>query len=593
MKTILVIEADEQIRTYLLKILELKGYRLLEAEDGVTGVQIAKSYLPDLVICDSILPALDGDGVLTQLRQQAETTTIPVILIRAKADRAIVQQGVNLAADGYLTQPFTSAELLETVVAQLEKPVAILPYAQDIKQAAARLSNAAVCDPLFCDPLTNLPNRMMLRQRLQEVLQPQDQVDSAAAIAVLCLNFDRFQTVAISGDAIASKSFASGDALLQAAANRLVECISASEALHHHHCLLARIGGDEFGLVLEGVDQAAVGALAARLLDAMAAPFEFGDQRIHIRARIGIAIPSRDFASAEGSSADRLMMQADMASHWSQQGSYQFFTPAITAAKAERQWLEADLKQALARSEFQLYYQPQVNVTTGQVIGIEALLRWQHPQHGLMLPHTFMAAAEEMGLMVKLSEWVLRTACAQMQNWQRLSLMPLRMTVNLTTKQFQQPELVTIVNRVLAQTGFDPKLLVLEITETSILNEMENTIARLTALRQRGIEISIDDFGNSDSSLHSLHHFPIQALKIARSFISQMTKNPQDGAIVTAMIAMANSLKLKVIAAGVETEAQLAFLQQQGCLAYQGNLYSPALQPQQVEKLLTAAQRLV
>jgi PleD family two-component response regulator len=234
MKTILVIEADEQIRTYLLKILELKGYRLLEAEDGVTGVQIAKSYLPDLVICDSILPALDGDGVLTQLRQQAETTTIPVILIRAKADRAIVQQGVNLAADGYLTQPFTSAELLETVVAQLEKPVAILPYAQDIKQAAARLSNAAVCDPLFCDPLTNLPNRMMLRQRLQEVLQPQDQVDSAAAIAVLCLNFDRFQTVAISGDAIASKSFASGDALLQAAANRLVECISASEALHHH-----------------------------------------------------------------------------------------------------------------------------------------------------------------------------------------------------------------------------------------------------------------------------------------------------------------------------------------------------------------------
>jgi EAL domain-containing protein (putative c-di-GMP-specific phosphodiesterase class I) len=171
--------------------------------------------------------------------------------------------------------------------------------------------------------------------------------------------------------------------------------------------------------------------------------------------------------------------------------------------------------------------------------------------------------------------------------------MPLRMTVNLTTKQFQQPELVTIVNRVLAQTGFDPKLLVLEVTETSILNEMENTIARLTALRQRGIEISIDDFGNSDSSLHSLHHFPIQALKIARSFISQMTKNPQDGAIVTAMIAMANSLKLKVIAAGVETEAQLAFLQQQGCLAYQGNLYSPALQPQQVEKLLTAAQRLV
>jgi diguanylate cyclase len=574
MATILVIEDEEIILDNLLEILELEGFSTIGAEHGAIGLQKAKSYLPDLILCDICMPELDGYGVLEALRRDPETATIPLIFLSAKGEHAEIRQGMNLGADDYLTKPCAISDLLEAVSSRLKKHATLnqVYIQQHLSQ-----------DPpgsTHLDPLTHLLDRTLLSQHLQQAIS-----QNQPGIAALCLNVNRFRTINTTfGHSV-------GDLLLQAIAQRLQDTLQFGGTI-------ARLGADEFGVVLAGLSEQDVAQVAQRILIAATAPYCIDGYTLHIQVSLGIAVHS-----ALSHSSERLLVQAETARRWCQkqgQSHYLFYSLTMDTLEVERGLIESDLGKAvveqagnpLKQPQFQLHYQPQVNLATGQIVGVEALLRWQHPQRGMIPPKMFIPIAEELGLIVPIGEWVLRTACNQAKRWQTLSLVPLRVSVNLSMRQFRQENLAEMVGQILAETGLEPQLLVLELTETSVMQDVSATVRILRQLKRLGVEISLDDFGTGYSSLNYLNYLPIDALKIDQSFVRQGAINSSAAAISTAIITMARSLKLKVVAEGVETQNQLAFLREIGCQSIQGFLYSPPLPPEEVQPLLSADRRL-
>jgi diguanylate cyclase (GGDEF)-like protein len=572
MTKILVIEDVQSLREGILQTLECLDFDVVAAENGAVGVQLAQVHLPDLIICDIMMPELDGYSVFTTLRQNPETATIPFIFLSAKADKLDIRQGMNLGADDYLTKPFTMDELSQAIAARLEKQASITqPYVTEMKRAADHLSQLA-----YRDPLTNLPNRILLHHQLQEALKQAKRHQQA--VAILCLNLDRFKVINT------TLGHTTGDLLLQAVSTRLTAWVRQGDTV-------ARLSGDEFSVILTNITQTQeVIDLVQELLDRLSEPYHLNDQEVSIRVSIGITVYPED-----DSSIDKLLNHADTAMRWvkqNQSSNYQIYNAQMDQLAAERQLIETGLAHALERSEFQIYYQPQVNLITGRIIGTEALLRWHSPEFGFVSPEKFIPIAEETGLIVPIGEWVLRQVCAQAKVWQTSNWLPMRVAVNLSARQFKHKQLIETITQVLQQTGLDPNLLELELTETSIMEDVEVTVATLHALKAMGIQISVDDFGTGYSSLNYLKRFPIDTLKIDRSFVQDITTDANDAAIATAIIAMAQSLKLKVIAEGVETEDQLNLLRKHGCHAMQGYLFSRPIPAPEFEQLLTADRRL-
>jgi diguanylate cyclase len=571
MKTILVIEDEPTIRENILGILELNGFQALGAGDGMAGVQQAKAYLPDLIICDILMPGIDGYGVLAAVRKDADTAMIPLIFLSAKAERSDVRQGMNLGADDYLTKPFSSKELVAAVSSRLLKQTALTqPYLHEIQQAVTALKQAA-----YSDLLTSLPNRVLLYQSLREALSAAKPL--AKVVAVLSIGLNRFSLVNT------NFGYAVGDQLLQELAQRLLNAVGQQG-------MVARLSGDEFGVVLAGLNHASeVDGWVQQILAMITTSYAIQGHEIRLQMSVGAAL-----SVVHSNHPEKLLAQADIAMRWChRQGqSYLFYDAAMDATENHRHLIETDLVGALERSEFQLYYQPQVNLATGRIIGIEALLRWQHPERGMIPPATFIPIAEETGLIISIGEWVLRTACAQAKQWQSLNPKPLRISINLSMRQLQRPDLAQVVTQILAETGLDPKLLILEITETSLMEDVGTTISTLQRLKQIGIEISIDDFGIGYSSLNYLSSLPVDSLKIDRSFIDRVAIDHQAAAISTAIMAMAQSLQLSVIAEGVENQDQLVFLRRIGCQTIQGFLYSPALPALEMQPLLVCDRQL-
>lgn len=572
MTQILVIEDDSNVRTLILKLLKAEGFDAISAADGRMGVQLARVHEPDLIICDIMMPECSGYEVLEQLRQDTVTATIPFIFLSAKSDRTDLRQGMDLGADDYLTKPFKRAELLGAISARLSKQAAVTqPYINEMKRAAQTLSQLA-----YRDPLTNLPNRIFLHHQLQEALRQAKKTQQL--VAIFCINLDRFKAINT------NLGYSKGDLLLQAVAERLNQTLADDG-------IVARLGGDEFSLLLTQIttrEQAA--SKAQKVLQLLAEPYDLDGHYAQVQTSIGIAIFPEDHGSA-----DRLLHQADTAMrHAKLQGSskYQFYALEMDALAAERQLMESKLDLALERLEFQLFYQPQVNLITGRIIGAEALLRWQHPELGLVYPGKFIAIAEETGLIIPIGEWALRTACTQARAWQVANPSRIRVSVNLSARQFRQEGLVQVVAQVLEETQLDPDLLVLELTETCVMENVEASVLTLRQLKEMGVHISIDDFGTGYSSLNYLKRFPIDTLKIDQSFVREVTLDANDAAIARAIIAMAQSLQLKVIAEGVETEEQSNFLRQSGCHAMQGYLFSRPLPAPEFEKLLLTDRRL-
>ncbi len=339
---------------------------------------------------------------------------------------------------------------------------------------------------------------------------------------------------------------------------------------------MARVGGDEFTLLLRNIDEGADAARAAeKVLAAIARPVEMDGQRLHLTSSIGISL-----FPADGQEAEALLTSADLAMYRAKElgrNAYQLCTPAMNAKSVARLTLERDLRLALERGELELFYQPQVRVVTGEAVGVEALLRWNHPQRGLVPPSEFIAIAEESRLILPIGEWVLRQACEQARRWHADGCPRLRVAVNLSALQFQQRGLVTAVRRILAETGIDPGCLVLEITESAAMQDAELTVEVLAMLRAMGLRIAIDDFGTGHASLAYLRQFPIDSLKIDRSFVSDLETSREGAAIINAIIGLAHGLDLEVVAEGVETGGQLRFLADRGCDEYQGFLISAPL----------------
>ena len=422
------------------------------------------------------------------------------------------------------------------------------------------------------DFLTGLPNRMLVEDRIAQSIILAGR--HLAKLAVLFLDLDGFKHINDSlGHAI-------GDKLLKSVAGRLVDCVRASDTV-------SRQGGDEFVVLLSEVVQADDAAISARrILMMLTAPHSIDGRDLHVTASIGVSVYPDD-----GLDAETLIKNADTAMYQAKENGrqgYQFFKPTMNVRAVERQSIEESLRRALERQEFTLHYQPKINLKTGAITGAEALIRWTHPTQGPIPPGKFIPVAEDCGLILRIGNWALHEACKQARIWENAGLPAATMAVNISAMEFRDDHFLEGVFAILRETGLDPRSLELELTEGVLMKRAESTETILETLRASGVRLAIDDFGTGYSSLSYLRKFPIDALKIDQSFIRQITTAPDDTTIVTAMISMGRSLKLRVVAEGVETQEELAFLQTHQCDEAQGYYFSRPVPPDQFASLLKA-----
>jgi diguanylate cyclase (GGDEF)-like protein/PAS domain S-box-containing protein len=439
------------------------------------------------------------------------------------------------------------------------------------KQTQEKLNHLA-----YHDALTDLPNQVLFKDRLKQAIALSHRNDQMQA--VLLLNVDRFKTI---NDSL---GYTAGDRLLQSVAQRLASCVRESDTV-------ARFGADEFAILLTQITRAQDAANVARAIKhSLDQAFLFDDQEIFVSSSIGISLYPADGRDTAG-----LLKTAGVALDGAKDkggNRYQFYTAGGTTRALKQLVLENNLRPGLERSEFFIQYQPQVAIKDFHLVGMEALVRWQHPSLGLLYPNEFITLAEESGMIISLGDWILRTACAQNKAWQDAGLMPMRLSVNFSARQFQQPTFISDINQILKDTNLDPRWLELELTESSIMKDPEEAIGKLHELKLMGIKVAVDDFGTGYSSLNYLKRFPIDTLKIDKTFVSDVCKDPHDTSIVRAIINLGHALDLTVIAEGVETKDQLQYLTALGCDAVQGFLFSKPLSTKVFEELLMEQARV-
>ncbi|HEX7649345.1 MAG TPA: EAL domain-containing protein [Noviherbaspirillum sp.] len=421
------------------------------------------------------------------------------------------------------------------------------------------------------DSLTGLPNRTLLLDRLAQAISYADR--TGKFLAVMLIDLDRFKNI---NDSLGHEA---GDKVIVEAGRRL-------SAQVREGITVARLGGDEFVVLMPNLaHEEDAAAVAHQLLDTLRVPMVMHGQELATVASIGISIYPKD-----GTDGSTLLRNADAAMYRAKEagrGNFQFYAREMNARTLDRLKIEVGLRHALHRGEFVLHYQPQVDIASGKVVGVEALLRWMHPQQHVVPPSEFIPIAEETGLIMPIGEWVLQAACTQQQEWERQGLPRIKVAVNLSSRQFQQKDLDRMIARVLEQTGCPAACLTLEITESVVMEKPEAAAVTLKKLSDMGVRLAIDDFGTGYSSLSYLKRFPIDELKIDRSFVTDITTDADDAAIAKAVIVLAHSMKLSVTAEGVETAGQLEFLRQQQCDLMQGYFFSKPVPADQIPALLT------
>jgi diguanylate cyclase (GGDEF)-like protein/PAS domain S-box-containing protein len=436
--------------------------------------------------------------------------------------------------------------------------------------SAARAMSLQMTHTAHHDLVTNLPNRLLLKDRIKQSIALAHRQNRP--VAVLFLDLDHFKNI---NDSL---GHAAGDELLQSVSKRLMSCVRASDTV-------SRQGGDEFGILLPEITHAQDAATcAAKILLALNAPHFIGARTLHISGSIGISLYSKD-----GDDAETLIKNADTAMYHAKErgrGNFQFFEGAMNLKAVQRQSIESELRRGLKNQEFLLHYQPKVNLNTGDITGVEALIRWQQPERGLVPPLEFVPIAEDCGLIVPIGRWVMREACRQARAWQDAGLGHLRMAVNVSAVEFREKGFVESVRTILSDTGLQPQYLVLELTERVLMENAESTAVLLEELKTMGVRLAVDDFGTGYSSLSYLRQFPIDVLKIDQSFIQKITSNLDDSTIIAAIIAMGRNLRHIVIAEGIETHEQITYLQSQHCEEGQGFLLGPPVSAVQFGHLL-------
>lgn len=478
----------------------------------------------------------------------------------------------ELGATDFILFPVVLPDGLAGIIGlAYREPPALDP--QDIAQAgeladrtAVALSNAAWGERLYhhahYDALTNLPNRLLLKDRLEQALARASR--HSTLVGVLFIDLDRFKKI---NDSLGHRT---GDLVLVHMSGVLARCVRKTDTV-------VRLGGDEFTVIIPDIGQSedaasVISSIARKIISEFSLPLQVENKEISITTSIGIAVYPKD-----ADNFDDILKNADSAMYHAKSlggNNFQFYSPQLNAWTLEQLKLESSLRRALERDEFLLYYQPQISTYTGRMVCAEALLRWQHPEMGLISPEQFILLAEETGLIIPIGEWVLRTACAQNKAWREHGLEDIRIAVNISARQFSQPYLVSQVKQALAQSAVNPGSLELEITEATTMDRAESTVTRMHQLKELGVRLSIDDFGTGYSSLSYLRRFPIDHLKIDSTFIAPLPADVESMCIVRAIIAMAHGLNLTVVAEGVETVEQYDFLKQQACEIIQGYYFA-------------------
>ncbi len=543
--TLLLVDDDAMNRDALARRLTRSGYKMLTADGGAAALRMIRENRIDAVLLDVMMPGLSGLETLRQLREFRSVADLPVIMVTAKDESDDVVEALELGANDYVTKPV------------------------DFAVALARIRTHVMTRR--ADPLTGLPNRVLFMDRLERLLASRQ--SAGPGFAVLFLDIDRFKIINDSLGHVA------GDELLVEIAKRLESSLRASDTVARFEAThtLARMGGDEFTVLLDGIGDADRAlSIATRLCAAVAQPFQLQGREVVTSISVGLVVSADRYQRAED-----MVRDADAAMYRAKElgkARCEVFDTSMLTAAVERLGLEQDLRRALERHELELYYQPIVSLSEGRLTAFEALLRWNHPVRGLVLPGTFISIAEDTGLIVPIGAWVIHEACRQLQSWDQEfpAARDLVVNVNLSARQCTHPDLLQDVRRILDDTGVAPSRLKLEITEGVVLEHTEVVGNVLRELRTLGVQLGLDDFGMGYSALSYLQNFPFQTIKIDRAFVSEM-ESGGNTEIIRAIVAMAEGLTMNVTAEGIETADQADRLQGLSCEFGQGYYFGKPL----------------
>lgn len=548
-------------------------------ETGHTVHLLTQSnLLEDTPVCSVIITdksaARRNGSALMALQQRCATAHVPILIALDRDD--VAAPWLRCGFDDVLRFPLDKEDLLARLEVALRRHTRFAELVGE-KKTPVRPSSSDVAVSVLADEdrLTGLPNRALFRDHLKDALSQAR--FSNRLVAVMLIDLDKFKMV---NDTLGHDA---GDALLQQAGCRLVDCLRDSDTV-------GRLGGDEFGVFLPGLGSEQDATVVAEKISAsLSQPFWIEGTDAFITPSIGIAMYPADSTEAETliAHADTAMVRAKELGR----NNHQFFTPHLNAMVVERARIETGLRKALERGELYLDYQPQTDIRSGRIIGVEALMRWRHPELGLVSPARFIPVAEELGLIVPFGEWAMRTACEQNMAWQTAGLDPIVMAVNLSARQFRHDAIGETVRRVLEQTGLDGRYLELEVTESMVMGNGEALISTMKQIKGFGVRLSLDDFGTGYSNLGYLNRFPLDSIKIDKSFIDNIGKSRSEDMIATTVISLGHSLRLKVIAEGVETAEQLGVLESLGCDMMQGFLFSRPVPPGAIRTLLEQHQQ--
>ncbi len=558
---VLIVDDGEIDRMLASRSLEQAGFEVLQAENGQVGLQMARDFRPDLILLDVMMPVMNGFACCQALRELPQGAHVPVLMMTGLDDVDSIHRAYEVGATDFISKPIRWPVLAYRVRYILRATQAV----RDLARSEARARYLT-----HYDPLTGLPNRQHFIEDLTRSLARAERLRHH--VAVLLLDLDNFKRI---NDSLGPGA---GDSLLKQVGSRLSRNLRVQDHLArslqgHEHLTLARMGGDEFTVLASDLSVPQDAAkIAVRLLDVLREPLRHEGQDVVLHASLGIAV-----SPVDGRTPEDLVRNADSAMYCAKgEGGdcFKFYNTPMNASAFNRLAMEVQLRQAIERNELVLHYQPKLELTTGRVTGVEALIRWRHPTIGMVSPLEFIPLAEESGLILPIGDWVLEQACQQLAQWDRAGHPPLSVAVNLSARQFRHGSLEQKVLDSLQQAGVAPQRLELEITESSIMQDVETAVRTMHRLRDRGCRVAIDDFGTGQASLAYLKTFPVHTLKIDRSFVTGLPHNEQDVAIVRAVIGMSRGMGLEVVAEGVETPAQRAFLAHEGCHLIQGYLIS-------------------
>ncbi|MEZ5589330.1 MAG: EAL domain-containing protein [Gammaproteobacteria bacterium] len=538
--TILIVDDDPISRLITRHTLMHTDYRLLEAANGEEALKLYREYAPDLLLLDALMPGMDGFEVCAQLRAQNYST--PVLMITRLEDEASVERAFEAGADDFITKPIHKAVLRHRIASIIQ--------AYQLQQHITHLA--------YHDPLTNLPNRQLLIDRLTTALTQAKR--SQRKLALLFIDLDNFKTV---NDTL---GHAQGDALLRMIAQRLIACVRESDTI-------ARLGGDEFIILLNDIQAAEdVSRVADKLLQAISEPVCLQEHELQISGSIGIALYPGD-----GADAGTLLKNADIAMYQAKElGRYRFrfYASEMSQYALHRMLLVSSLHKALEEQQLFLHYQSRFNLATGRLTAVEALLRWHHPELGILLPGEFIPLAQDLSLLPRISMWALQQICMQGVAWNAERQSALRMVCNLTSQELIHPEFLTGLARVLQDTGFDSHHLEIELGNEIDPKHEPQTRQVMQQLKSQGIEFIMNDFSDGRIPLRSLAHLPLNGLKINRLFLQGTPANSTNATLTRAIAGISHNLQLNLLADGIETEAQHRFLREIGCSEAQGYLFA-------------------